>query len=88
MGKRGTGGRWGKGEEGMIGRGEGEGWQGWRGWRGWELCSFVFVRVDVDRFGVAEGCAFREPSKTRLLGFVVVIVVASCCCCFLVFVLI
>jgi hypothetical protein len=47
---------------------------------------FVFVRVDVDRFCVAEGCAFLGPSKTPFWGFVVVIVVASCCCCFLVFV--
>jgi hypothetical protein len=43
---------------------------------------FVFVRVDVDRFCVAEGCAFRGPRKTAFFRFVVV--VAICYCCFLV----
>ena len=55
---------------------------------------FVFVRVDVDRFCVAEGCAFRGPSKTPFwdsLLLLLLLVVASCCCCcccccFLVFV--
>ena len=69
----------------MIGRGGGGGLAGVEGVEGVGIVFLVFVRVDVDRVGVAEGCAFREPSKTRLLGFVVVIVVASCWC-FLVFV--
>jgi len=50
------------------------------------VAFFVFVRVDVDRFCVAEGCAFRGPSKTPfwdslllllLLVVVVVVVVVS-----------
>ena len=48
------------------------------------VAFFVFVRVDVDRFCVAEGCAVRGQSKTTFwdsLLFLLLLVVASCCCC-------